>query len=577
MGAEQTLCTAYHSVACLSRRETLNYSNYSFAAEALFRLYRQTFPFFDATPSSQSNVKRTEHKTIKPTEKLNSKTNPGNGLNDIKKSDANVQEDVHENVQTDEASQAWWLEYGVIPREWRTADHRIFFPALFNCRREITSEFDYLLMGIKGRIGRDSGKRLKKRNSDIAYKINDMNENYNHKKINNHYQTKPNGTEKNDEVNAKLDNRKQIYKRKKRSTIKMKNPNFQKSFETEKEVPVPAINLSSASFDPSLINFSNSPCAGLRKNESKLNDTLLLSEHELWRVHRALKSAVGEVEDGIRRSRNIALVVVLVSFLYVSSAHFLKCIIKIVLKMKKNEKKCHSLLQRRTSNNNRNDHENISKPTPLLYMERFNNEACLDDEYIYNSSSQIPKNSSKHKNLFFNKKSNIDDKNKQLKFPKNPKLLQPRHVKISEAQQTTHFATLPHKPHNQFQPLFSQHSTLHPKTLQNKSPYLPNQVIFAQNNDPQQNQLFKPLQNSIFSTNFWLKKSSKSISEDNNTLSSIVEMPLEENSDCMIEDFHNNEKNLSIKKYLNKNKIIDKAAESNVKTDLVSGLKIATV
>ena len=44
LGAEQALCGAFHSVVCLSRREIFYHANVSFAAEATFRLYRQTFP-----------------------------------------------------------------------------------------------------------------------------------------------------------------------------------------------------------------------------------------------------------------------------------------------------------------------------------------------------------------------------------------------------------------------------------------------------------------------------------------------------------------------------------------------------
>jgi len=38
LGAEQTLCRAFHSVVCFSRAETLAYANFSFAGETLYRL-----------------------------------------------------------------------------------------------------------------------------------------------------------------------------------------------------------------------------------------------------------------------------------------------------------------------------------------------------------------------------------------------------------------------------------------------------------------------------------------------------------------------------------------------------------
>ena len=44
IGAEQTLCGAFFSVVCFSHKETYYFANFSFAGEATFRLYRQTFP-----------------------------------------------------------------------------------------------------------------------------------------------------------------------------------------------------------------------------------------------------------------------------------------------------------------------------------------------------------------------------------------------------------------------------------------------------------------------------------------------------------------------------------------------------
>ena len=44
LGAEQTLCRAFHSVVCFSRAETLAYANFSFAGETLYRLYRSSLP-----------------------------------------------------------------------------------------------------------------------------------------------------------------------------------------------------------------------------------------------------------------------------------------------------------------------------------------------------------------------------------------------------------------------------------------------------------------------------------------------------------------------------------------------------
>ena len=44
LGAEQALCSAFNAIICFSHRETFYYANYSFSAEAVFRLYRQSYP-----------------------------------------------------------------------------------------------------------------------------------------------------------------------------------------------------------------------------------------------------------------------------------------------------------------------------------------------------------------------------------------------------------------------------------------------------------------------------------------------------------------------------------------------------
>jgi hypothetical protein len=44
LGAEQALCSVYNAVICFSHRETFYYANFSFAAEATFRMYRQSHP-----------------------------------------------------------------------------------------------------------------------------------------------------------------------------------------------------------------------------------------------------------------------------------------------------------------------------------------------------------------------------------------------------------------------------------------------------------------------------------------------------------------------------------------------------
>ncbi len=44
LGAEQALCSVFFSIICFSHRETFYYANYSFSGEAVFRLYRQSYP-----------------------------------------------------------------------------------------------------------------------------------------------------------------------------------------------------------------------------------------------------------------------------------------------------------------------------------------------------------------------------------------------------------------------------------------------------------------------------------------------------------------------------------------------------
>lgn len=44
LGAEQALCGVFNSVICFSHRETFYYANYSFAGEAIYRQFRQSYP-----------------------------------------------------------------------------------------------------------------------------------------------------------------------------------------------------------------------------------------------------------------------------------------------------------------------------------------------------------------------------------------------------------------------------------------------------------------------------------------------------------------------------------------------------
>lgn len=82
IGAEQALCSVFHSFVCFSHRETFYYANFSFAGEAVFRLYRHSYP----------------------------------------------------------------LDAGDEPRRpgWATDEHRAFFPEMTDCRLEIIADLDYI-------------------------------------------------------------------------------------------------------------------------------------------------------------------------------------------------------------------------------------------------------------------------------------------------------------------------------------------------------------------------------------------------------------------------------------------------
>jgi len=86
LGAEQALCSVFHSFVCFSHRETFYYANFSFAGEAVFRLYRHSYPL-DAADSRDPR-------------------RPG----------------------------------------WRTDEHSVFFPELTDCRQEIIADLDYIGM-----------------------------------------------------------------------------------------------------------------------------------------------------------------------------------------------------------------------------------------------------------------------------------------------------------------------------------------------------------------------------------------------------------------------------------------------
>jgi len=86
LGAEQALCSVFHSFVCFSHRETFYYANFSFAGEAVFRLYRHSYPLDVG----------------------------GGGGGEPRRSG------------------------------WRTDEHAVFFPELTDCRQDIIADLDYI-------------------------------------------------------------------------------------------------------------------------------------------------------------------------------------------------------------------------------------------------------------------------------------------------------------------------------------------------------------------------------------------------------------------------------------------------
>ena len=61
LGAEQALCSVFHSIICFTHRQTYFYANYSFSGEAAFRMYRQAFPL-----KREEGWKITSHQNLFP-------------------------------------------------------------------------------------------------------------------------------------------------------------------------------------------------------------------------------------------------------------------------------------------------------------------------------------------------------------------------------------------------------------------------------------------------------------------------------------------------------------------------------
>lgn len=118
IGAEQALCSVFHSVVCFSHRETFYYANYSFAGESLFRLYRHSYPPDVRSPSTFETDSTGNRQTASPS---------ASSL-----SSAAVQSVAPPPTPPPH------------PAGWRTADHRTFFPELSTCRRDVIADLDYI-------------------------------------------------------------------------------------------------------------------------------------------------------------------------------------------------------------------------------------------------------------------------------------------------------------------------------------------------------------------------------------------------------------------------------------------------
>ena len=124
IGAEQALCSAFHSVVCFSHRETFYYANYSFAGESLFRLYRHSYPS-DIRSSPGSDTSEAVRRAA-----ASSSSSPSSAV-------AAVQSAVPPPVPVPPSPPPH-------PSGWRSADHRTFFPELSTCRRDIMADLDYI-------------------------------------------------------------------------------------------------------------------------------------------------------------------------------------------------------------------------------------------------------------------------------------------------------------------------------------------------------------------------------------------------------------------------------------------------
>jgi hypothetical protein len=146
IGAEQALCRAFHSVVCFSRRETLAYANYSFAGEALFRLYRLALA---ALPPD--DVAQPRHRGQHPASVYRDSMSSHDGDHDgesIVDADVFDPEDAYDwtaSSSSSSSSSAADQMYSSLPHQQL---YSRAFPALASCRREVIDDLDHYGMAI---------------------------------------------------------------------------------------------------------------------------------------------------------------------------------------------------------------------------------------------------------------------------------------------------------------------------------------------------------------------------------------------------------------------------------------------
>ncbi|ESO01102.1 hypothetical protein HELRODRAFT_175131 [Helobdella robusta] len=317
IGAEQSLCRAYHSLVCLTRRETLYYANFSFAGEAFFRMYRQSYP---------------------------SLTDPRDDL----PRNLNEEEVLFQPSGTSDTPPRSWRWYGPgLSREWRMAEHKLFFPTLFICRSELVSEMDYVVTAGGKATGTTSSDNEDvasvSSSSSIISSTSGSSSGGTFSKRNLNY--------KSDEISSAFDvdnnNVNKMYSSKKIEKLKSSQTSSHDSNKRQTTTTAAA----AAANDPSVHaqqDISNYPCGFSRKNETKITDIQLITEHELSRVLIALKHSV-DLTSQLSRQAEVTCTLLLTStFFYLVVIHCIRCscLVLKTARRRKRASKAH-LLQKR--------------------------------------------------------------------------------------------------------------------------------------------------------------------------------------------------------------------------------------